>query len=79
MPDETEVRGNTDINCLETKRRELLDKYGGNIFLLPFMQFSISSSEIRERVQEGKSIRYMVPDEVLKYIEDKGFYREEVK
>ena len=73
------VRGDADLSCLEPKRRELLNKYGGNIILLPFMQFSISSSEIRERVLEGKSIRYMVPDEVLKYIEDKGFYREEVK
>lgn len=73
------VRGDADINSLESKRRELLGKYGGNIILLPFMQLSISSSEIRERVLEGKSIRYMVPDRVLKYIVDKGFYCEEVR
>ena len=73
------VRGDSDLSCLESKRRELLSKYGGNIILLPFMQLSISSSEIRERVLEGKSIRYMVPDGVLKYIEDKGFYREEAR
>lgn len=73
------ARGDADLNCLESKRRELLNKYGGNIILLPFMQLSISSSEIRERVSEGKSIRYMVPDSVLEYIEDKGFYREEVR
>ena len=70
------VRGDADLNCLELKRRELLSKFGGNIIVLPFMQLSISSSVIRERVREGKSIRYMVPDGVLKYIEEKGFYRE---
>lgn len=73
------VRGDADLSCLESKRQELLNKYGGNIILLPFMQLSISSSEIRERVLEGKSIRYMVPDKVLKYIEEKGLYREEVR
>ena len=73
------VRGDSDLSCLKSKRRELLSKYGGNIILLPFMHLSISSSEIRGRVLEGKSIRYMVPDEVLKYIEDKGFYREKAR
>lgn len=73
------VRGDTDLDFLEPKRRELLGKYNGNIVLMPFMQLSMSSSEIRERVREGKSIRYMVPDKVLDYIEKKGFYREEAK
>lgn len=71
------VRGDADFKFLETKRLELLKKYGGNIVLLPFLQLSISSTEIRDRVREGKSIRYMVPDTVFQYIEEKGFYREE--
>ena len=75
----TAVRGDTDLNLLESKRRELLDKYNGNIVLMPFMQLSMSSSEIRERVRAGKSIRYMVPDRVLDYIEKKGFYCEETR
>ena len=75
----TAVRGDADLDLLEPKRRELLGKYNGNIVLMPFMQLSISSSEIRERVRAGKSIRYLVPDSVLKYIEKKGFYREEAR
>lgn len=70
------VRGDADMKSLEAKRLELLEKYGGNIVLLPFLQLSISSTEIRERFREGKSIRYMVPDSVLEYMEEKGFYRE---
>ena len=35
----------------------------------------ISSTMIRTRIREGKSIRYMVPDNVRLYIEEKGLYR----
>lgn len=34
----------------------------------------ISSTDIRDRVQTGQSIRYMVPDEVRSYIEVHGIY-----
>jgi nicotinate-nucleotide adenylyltransferase len=35
----------------------------------------ISGFQIREYIKEGRSIRYLVPDSVLKYINKKGFYR----
>lgn len=35
----------------------------------------ISSSDIRERIREGKSIRYIVPDAVAGYIEKMRLYR----
>lgn len=34
----------------------------------------ISSSDIRKRVREGKSIRYMLPDKVESYIRELGLY-----
>lgn len=34
----------------------------------------ISSSNIRQRVAQGKSIRYLVPKEVAEYISGKGLY-----
>jgi nicotinate-nucleotide adenylyltransferase len=36
----------------------------------------IASSNIRKRAQEGKEVRYLVPDEVRHYIVKNGLYRE---
>jgi nicotinate-nucleotide adenylyltransferase len=35
----------------------------------------ISSSEIRQRVRKGLSVRYLLPDSVERYIRRKGLYR----
>ena len=35
----------------------------------------LSSTAVRERIAQGLSARYYVPDEVLSYIERKGLYR----
>jgi nicotinate-nucleotide adenylyltransferase len=37
-------------------------------------EFAVSSSLIRERVKQGKSIRYLVPERVRLYIEEKKLY-----
>ncbi|MDX2250096.1 MAG: nicotinate (nicotinamide) nucleotide adenylyltransferase [Bacteroidia bacterium] len=36
---------------------------------------NISATYIRQIIQEGKSVRYMVPDPVWEYIESSGIYR----
>jgi nicotinate-nucleotide adenylyltransferase len=36
--------------------------------------YPVSSSEIRERIFDGRSIRYLVPPAVEEYIRQKGFY-----
>lgn len=36
---------------------------------------AISSSDIRQRVAEGRPIRYLTPDPVVEYIAEQGLYR----
>lgn len=72
-------RGDIPMDRLREKRVDLEHRYGGKIELLPFLNLSISSTIIRERIRMGASVRYMVPDKVLEYMEEKGFYREKEK
>lgn len=43
--------------------------------VLPGRLCEVSSSEIRQRVAEGRSIRYLVPSAVEQFILDRGLYR----
>lgn len=46
-----------------------------HIFLSDAVHVDISSTEVRERVRDGRSIRYRVGPEVERYIEANGLYR----
>lgn len=49
------------------------------ILFAPMHGLDISSTEIRARVAEGRSIRYLVPDAVLAQIQAEGLYRSVVE
>ncbi len=51
-----------------------LNSRGYEVHALDAPAFEISSSEIRKRIVSGKSIRYMVPDQVWSYIQETGLY-----
>ena len=44
------------------------------IIHLDVPEFAVSSSLIRERIREGKTIRYLLPDSVIEYLEEKNLY-----
>lgn len=62
------VRGGRKRSDMEEKMAQLKEKYGADISLLDVRHIDISSSMIRKRVAEGRSIRYIVPDKVRDYI-----------
>ena len=62
------ARNGSSLLQMEEKCKELSDKFHGNILLLQFPAMEISSTDIRERVACGRSIRYLVPEKVREYI-----------
>lgn len=55
----------------------LKSKYESNITYVEGPIIEISSSQIRSRLQSNRSIRYLVPDSVLKYVEKYNLYNGE--
>ena len=44
-------------------------------YLVKTPLYEISSTDLRDRIREGKSLRYLIPKKVLDYIEESGFYK----
>ena len=53
----------------------LRENYGTKINLIKTPLYEISSTDLRDRIREGKSLRYLIPKKVLDYIEESGFYK----
>ena len=68
------ARNGSGVDALENKRRELIERFGGEILLMDFPAVDISSTLIRERIKDGKSVRYMMPDSLADYIKTNGLY-----
>jgi nicotinate-nucleotide adenylyltransferase len=46
----------------------------GRATMLEMPQFGVSSSAVRERAGGGRPLRYLVPESVARFIEEKGIY-----
>jgi nicotinate-nucleotide adenylyltransferase len=44
------------------------------VTMLEMPQFGVSSSSVRERAAAGRPLRYLVPEPVARFIEEKGIY-----
>lgn len=68
------VRGTGTEERLQKIISHLIYEYHADIRILPARFVDLSSSEIRERIYYGRSVRYMLPDAVLSYIEEQNLY-----
>ncbi|MET0559965.1 MAG: nicotinate-nucleotide adenylyltransferase [Solirubrobacterales bacterium] len=48
---------------------------GDRVTMLEMPQFGVSSSAVRERAASGRPLRYLVPEPVARFIEEKDLYR----
>lgn len=58
----------------ETNDR-FIGSQGSAIYFRKTTFLDISASDIRQRIQSGQSIRYLTPDEVIRYIETHQLYK----
>jgi nicotinate-nucleotide adenylyltransferase len=68
------VRGTGTAEKIEKIAGHLIYEYQADIRILPARYIDISSSDIRENIKNGASIRYMLPEKVIAYIQENGLY-----
>ncbi len=61
--------------CYDPRKKAYRHKSGTYLFFTRLTDIAISASEIRNRLKGGKSIRYLVPQNIETYIKNKGLYR----
>lgn len=65
---------NTD--GLVKKIEEVKKNYGGEAYFLEVPSLDISSSDLRKRIKDGRSVKYLIPKEAEKYIIKHDLYKE---
>jgi nicotinate-nucleotide adenylyltransferase len=60
--------------CYDFKRKNYRHRSGTRVHFIDLTDIAISASEIRALVRQGKSICYLVPPSVEKYLKRRGLY-----
>ena len=68
------TRDHMESEALTRRIQELSGMFGAHIYPMETPNIDISSNMIRERVHNGRSIRYYVPAAVEEYIYKQGLY-----
>lgn len=63
-------------NCEPFNEYPFYKTIGKNMKIVVIPQLDIRATDIRQRVKDGLSIKYLVPDSVERYIENHGLYKD---
>lgn len=74
LPDDAELQAFTGKH-LATRAQQLAESAAGRVLLLPVTQLEISASDIRQRLRQGASVRYLLPEPVRKIMARDQIYR----
>ena len=66
---EFEQRNSRDYNTIGSSTHGLIYTYG-------FTSLEVSGTSLRKRIQNGLSLKYLLPDNVINYIQDYSLYEE---
>lgn len=68
------VRNDTDGSTLEEHLKKVREKFHADIYPLHSPNYSVSSRDIRDRIKNGQSVRYLLPEPVEGYIARENLY-----
>ncbi len=69
------VRDGVPMEKMQEHAKYLEEKFGGTIKLLTTPNIEISATDIRNRLAEGRNVKYFVPDMVLDFINKYDLYK----
>lgn len=67
---------NIDIEEIDKQIYYLQEKYSAKIYNVLMPNIEISSTDIRKRIHDGLSVKYLTPDAIIKYIKDNNLYKD---
>lgn len=68
-------RPGLDMAIFKKRVKEIEKLYRNKVYLIEIPALAISSTDIRERVKNGITIKYLLPEDVENYILEKELYR----